>query len=133
MHFKVSCHLEYDITFPSTLILNMHAQRHASQTVLQETFVVEPRTKVKEFIADGNENRFVRLETGRKKHISINYEAIVGCEHQVIPASKIDYTPVVDMDRKPFLFPSRYCQSDRLGRLAALPRSKFIARNVRVA
>jgi transglutaminase-like putative cysteine protease len=120
MRFKVSCQLEYDISFPSTLILNMHAQRNASQTISKERFSVEPRTKVEEFIADGNANRFIRLETGRKKHLSIEYEAVVDCEHQVIAASKIDYTPVVEMDRKaiPFLFPSRYCQSDRLGRLA---------------
>jgi transglutaminase-like putative cysteine protease len=120
MRFKVSCHLEYDVSFPSTVILNMHAQQNASQSVSQEQFSVEPPTKVEEFIADGNANRFVRLETGRKKHLSIRYQALVDCEHQVIAASKIDYTPVVDMDRKaiPFLFPSRYCQSDRLGRLA---------------
>jgi transglutaminase-like putative cysteine protease len=120
MRFKVSCQLEYDISFPSTLILNMHAQRNASQTISKEHFSVEPRTRVEEFTADGNANRFIRLETGRKKHLSIAYEAVVACEHQVIAASKIDYTPVVEMDRKavPFLFPSRYCQSDRLGRLA---------------
>ena len=120
MRFKVSCHLKYDIALPSTLILNVHAQRNASQSVTEERFSVEPRTKVDEFIADGNENRFVRLESGRKKHLSIDYEATVDCEYHVIPANKIDYTPVVDMDRKavPFLFPSRYCQSDKLGRLA---------------
>ncbi len=120
MRFRVSCHVEYDISFPSTLILNMHAQRNAAQIIAEEKFSVEPRVKTDEFIADGNANRFVRLETGRKKHLSINYEAVVDCEHQIIPASKIDYTPVVEMDRKavPYLFPSRYCQSDRLGRLA---------------
>lgn len=120
MRFRVSSNLEYDVSFPSTLILNVHIQRNASQTISQERFSVEPRTKVEEFIADGNANRFVRLETGRKKHISVSYEATVDCEYQVISASKIDYTPVVDMDRKavPYLFPSRYCQSDRLGRLA---------------
>src|SRR4029078_3493629 len=119
MRFKVSCQLVYDIRFPSTLILNMHAQRNASQTISKEHFSVEPRTKVDEFVADGNANRFIRLETGRKKHLALESEAIVDCEHQVIAASKIDYTPVVEMDRKavPFLFPSRYCQSDRLGRL----------------
>ena len=120
MRFKVSCHLKYDISLPSTLILNVHAQRNASQSVTEERFSVEPRTKVDEFIADGNENRFVRLDSGRKKQLSIDYEAIVDCEYHVIPANKIDYTPVVEMDRKavPFLFPSRYCQSDKLGRLA---------------
>jgi transglutaminase-like putative cysteine protease len=120
MRFKVSCQLEYDISFPSTLILNVHAQRNASQSISKERFTVEPRTKVEEFIADGNANRFIRLETGRKKKLSIEYEAVVDCQHEVLAASKIDFTPVVDIDRKaiPFLFPSRYCQSDRLGRLA---------------
>ena len=120
MQFKVSSHVEYDISLPSTLILNMHAQRNSSQSILEEKFSVEPRTKVEEFTTDDHANRFIRLETGRKKHLTINYEAVVDCEHQVIPISKIDYTPVADMDRKAvqFLFPSRYCQSDRLGRLA---------------
>lgn len=120
MQFTVSCKLEYEVSFPSTLILNVHAQRNASQTISREQFKIEPRIKVEEFIADGNGNRFVRLETGRKKHLSISYDATVDCTHEVIAASKIDYTPVIEMDRKavPYLFPSRYCQSDRLGRLA---------------
>jgi len=120
MQFKVSSHVEYDVSFPSTLILSIHAQRNASQTISHEKFSIEPATKAEEFTADANGNRFVRLETGRKKHLSIHYEAVVDCEHHVIAASKIDYTPVAEMDRQaiPFLFPSRYCQSDRLGRLA---------------
>src|SRR4051812_7057451 len=120
MRFNVSCQLEYDVSFPSTLILNMHAQRNSMQTILEERFSVEPRLKVDEFIADGNFNRFVRLETGRKKHLAISYTATVDCSHEVIGAKKIDYTPVVEIDRKavPYLFPSRYCQSDRLARLA---------------
>ena len=53
MRFKVSCQLEYDISFPSTLILNVHAQQNASQSILASGSLVEPRTKVEEFIADG--------------------------------------------------------------------------------
>ena len=88
MRFHVSCDLEYDVSFPSTLILNMHAQRNATQTILEERFAVEPRTKVDEFIADGNFNRFVRLETGRKKHLAISYSATVDCSHEVIAAKQ---------------------------------------------
>ena len=78
MRFQVACHLEYDITFPSPLILNIHAQRNSSQAILSEDFSIEPRVKVEEFVIDGSGNRFVRLETGRKKHLSISYEATVG-------------------------------------------------------
>jgi transglutaminase-like putative cysteine protease len=120
MRFKVSSQLEYEIAQPSTLILNMHAQRSESQAILEEKFSIEPRTKVEEFTTDDHANRFVRLETGRKKTLTITYEAIVDCNYEVIPLSKIDQTAVADMHRKAvqFLFPSRYCQSDRLGRLA---------------
>lgn len=120
MRFVVSGQLEYEVAFPSTLILNIHAQRTPSQTILEEHFQVEPYVKVEEFLSDNGENRFVRLETGRKKQIAIRYQATVESSHELIPAAKLDHTPVAQMDRRviPFLFPSRYCQSDKLGRLA---------------
>ena len=64
MLFRVSAELEYEAKFPSTLILNIHAQRNASQVILDEQLTVEPRIKVAEF-TDATDNRFLRLETGR--------------------------------------------------------------------
>ena len=55
MRFHISGHLEYAITFPSTLILNIHAQRSASQTILEENFTVEPYLKVEEFLSDNGD------------------------------------------------------------------------------
>lgn len=120
MRFQVASHLEYEIRQPSTLILNVHAQRTPSQAILEEKFTIEPRTAIEEFTTDDHANRFVRLETGRKKSLAISYEATVECEFVVFPSKAIDFTPVAEMDRKAvqFLFASRYCQSDRLGRLA---------------
>jgi hypothetical protein len=120
MLFEVSGHLEYAIKVPSTLLLNIHAQRNASQSVLKERLVVEPHVKIEEFLSEGGENRSVRLVTGRKKRLSINYEATVECDYELLPARCLDLTPVAELDRKaiPFLYPSRYCQSDRLGQLA---------------
>lgn len=120
MRFHISGHLEYAITFPSTLILNIHAQRSASQTILEEQFTVEPYIKVEEFLSDNGENRFIRLNTGKKKELKITYDAKVEITHELVPASQIDQMPVAQLDRRviPYLFPSRYCQSDKLGRLA---------------
>jgi transglutaminase-like putative cysteine protease len=120
MLFEVSGHLEYAIKFPSTLLLNIHAQRNASQTVVKEQLIVEPRVKIEEFLSEGGENRSVRLVTGRKKGLSITYQATVDCDYELLPASHLELTPVAEMDRTaiPFLYPSRYCQSDRLGQLA---------------
>jgi transglutaminase-like putative cysteine protease len=120
MLFHVSCELEYTARFPSTLILNVHAQRNASQTILDEKFVVEPQVKVTEFTPDDSRNRFVRLNTGRHKTLSITYSASVECDFQVYSAGAVEATPVAELSGStiPYLFPSRYCQSDRLNRLA---------------
>ena len=120
MLFHVSCELEYAIKFPSTLILNVHAQRTASQTVLEEQFAVEPKLRLSEFTPQGSDSRFIRLETGRTKRVSIAYTASVECDFHTYAARSVEATPVAELDASAiqFLFPSRYCQSDRLSRLA---------------
>jgi transglutaminase-like putative cysteine protease len=120
MLFHVSCALEYTARFASTLILNVHAQRSASQTILDEQFLVEPHVKVHEFTQEGSNNRFIRLETGRHKKLAITYSAAVDCDYQVYSAGSVEATPVAELSGStiPYLFPSRFCQSDRLSRLA---------------
>ena len=74
--------------FPSTLILNIHAQRSASQVVLEEHFSVEPPVKVAEFTAEWTGNRFMRLETGRHKKLALSYSASVECDFQTYRAAR---------------------------------------------
>lgn len=118
--FQVSCQIEYDIAFPTTLILNIHPQRNASQTIIAEELNIEPRLHLEEFTTPGTDNRFIRLETGKKKHLSVAYSGTVDCDYQYLAANRVALTSVRSMDQSviPYLFPSRYCQSDRLSRLA---------------
>jgi transglutaminase-like putative cysteine protease len=118
--FNVSCQLHYAVKFPSTLILNVHAQRNASQTILKEQFEVSPEVRITEFTTPGSDNRFVRLETGRQKKVAVFYAASVQCEYKTYDAGAIEPTPVAALNGAvmPYVFPSRYCQSDRLSRLA---------------
>ncbi len=120
MLFHVSAALDYAVKFPSTLILNIHAQRNPSQTILDEQLTIEPPVKVSEFTPDASDNRFIRLETGKHKRLSIRYRASVECDFQTYHARSVEATPVSELSGStiPFLFPSRYCQSDRLARLA---------------
>jgi transglutaminase-like putative cysteine protease len=119
MLFRVSAELEYVAKFPSTLILNIQAQRNASQVILDEQLTVEPRIKVAEF-TDAADNRFLRLETGGHKAVALHYTASVDCDVQTYRAGAVEPTPVAELSAStiPYLFPSRYCQSDRLSRLA---------------
>jgi transglutaminase-like putative cysteine protease len=119
MIFEVAAELEYDVQFRSAMILSLHAQESASQTILQESFQIEPAIPYTKF-RDDNGNRFVRLDTGDAKHLALRYAATVDCDFGVRRADKIAHTPVTALDHSvvPYLFPSRYCQSDRLGKLA---------------
>jgi len=120
MIFQVSSRLDYLVSFPSTLILNIHAQKTTGQIVSNEQLMIDPQMPWEEIQFDQSDARFVRLETGNVNSLTISYSATVDCAGEVVRADAIDMVPVADMDRRaiPYLFPSRYCQSDRLGRLA---------------
>ena len=134
--FNVSCQLGYAVSFPTTLIFNVHAQRNSSQAVVHEHLTVEPNLHTSEFMPEGSDNRFLRVETGSAKKIAVNYAASVNCDFRTYAASAVEATPVAELDGStiPYLFPSRYCQSDRLSRLAwdlfgkiANPHEKVVA------
>lgn len=120
MRFSVSSRLEYVVKFPSTLILNIHAQCNASQSIVDERLVITPHVDAEEFSLEAGGSRFVRLETGAAETLTVEYTATVDCASEVVQAKGSDPTPIAELDRRaiPFLFPSRYCQSDRLGKLA---------------
>ncbi|OOQ57574.1 transglutaminase-like domain-containing protein [Mucilaginibacter pedocola] len=120
MKFKVSAELEYDIKAPSTLILNIHALITAHQKVLHEELTIEPPIKIEELNAMNGENRFARLVTEEAGLVKIKYEALVDNYYEVKDHSNVQELPVSSFDASvlPYLNPSRYCQSDKLSRLA---------------
>src|SRR5688500_9786222 len=114
MKLKLACDLEYEAQFPSTLILNVHAQHSAAQTILEEQLAIEPRLRSEALTPTGSANRFIRIETGRRNRVSIRYRATVDCDFDLLARDKLHTTPVaqIDGDAIQYLFPSRYCQSD---------------------
>jgi len=86
----------------------------------EESFVVEPKVKCEEFVLDQGQNRFVRIETGSAKELRVTYRATVETQIKLIAMDKLMSLSVGKLDRNviPFIYPSRYCQSDKLGRLA---------------
>ena len=120
MQFKVAADFKYNVPQRSTVILNVHALRTPSQEILEERFSVEPKVRCEEFLSTNGENRFVRLDTGKASKLSIHYSARVETHVSTYKRADIDAVPIAQLDRSviPYLFPSRYCQSDQLGRLA---------------
>lgn len=121
MKFQVHSEVEYQVNSPSTLIFNIHALRTTNQSVINETFLVEPEMRIEEFTSSHSSNRFVRLQIDQKKTFKISYQATVDSHIKEIDHHQdLAAVPVVSLDGDiiPFLFPSRYCQSDKLQRLA---------------
>lgn len=121
MKFKIHSQLEYQVLQPSTFIFNIHALRTATQTVLEESLEIEPYIRLEELNSISGANRFVRLEVAEKIDFKLSYHAVVDTFYQLIDYRQApENVPVVQLDGEiiPFLFPSRYCQSDKLQRLA---------------
>jgi transglutaminase-like putative cysteine protease len=119
MKFDVFTEMEYTANSAGTLVLNIHALRTPTQTVLNETFTIDPYIKVEELV-EPNGNRLVRFEIPEPGNIKVTYKATVDNSFTITDHTHRDEIPVAHLNSSilPYLYPSRYCKSDKLYRLA---------------
>src|SRR3978361_1970374 len=120
MKLEISSELKYKVLSPSTLVLNIHALRTQKQAVLEESLLIEPYVKVEELTSEHGENRLIRMEILKDQEVSISYKAIVDNYYKETDHSNDAQVSVAQLDPSvfPYLYPSRYCQSDKLFRFA---------------
>lgn len=120
MRFEVFSDLQYSVQSPSTIILGNQALRTRSQSIVQESLLIEPRLQHDEIVSPSGDTRFVRVITGAVKTLRVSYRATVDCAREHVDAGELKRVPVSELDHQTlaYLFPSRYCQSDQLNRLA---------------
>lgn len=120
MKFNVLTEMEYTAYSPGTIILDIHALRTPHQTVISENFDTTPYTKVEELVSTIDENRLIRFEMATQTSIKITYKATIDNYCETEDFTNIEEIPVARMNAGvlPYLYPSRYCQSDKLYRLA---------------
>jgi len=120
MKLEISAELKYIVNSPGTLILNIHALRGQNQIVLDESLMIEPYVKAEEIGSATYENRLIRLQLTDEKDIAISYRAVVDNSFKEVDHTQITEVPVGSLDSSvfPYLYPSRYCQSDKLYRFA---------------
>ncbi|UEG50807.1 transglutaminase family protein [Ferruginibacter lapsinanis] len=121
MKFQVFSELEYIVPVPTTFIFNLHAARTSHQTVIEETLTIDPVYQCKEFSSANRESRFTQLCVNDKINFKITYSAIVDLHYNKIDPQQLSPAVSVmdlDLDVIQYLYPSRYCQSDKLERLA---------------
>ncbi|MGS0527003.1 hypothetical protein ACU8V7_19530 [Zobellia nedashkovskayae] len=117
MKFKVKSSLSYSVNIPTTFIFNVHALNTPSQKVLEEQLSISPNMELEQYTAHDESSRFVRLKVKEPIQFKLEYNALVDMNHTVLDERNSEGTvPVVDIDSyiASFLYPSRYCQSDKL-------------------
>ena len=119
MKFSLCCELNYLVRRDTTMILNIEAQRVEGQTIAQETFSVTPDVPSETHATIETSNRYRRLLL-RPGEYAIRYEARVETSPQLNLPGSVDEVPValLPLDVMSYLFSSRYCESEELGRFA---------------
>ncbi|RNI29178.1 transglutaminase-like domain-containing protein [Rufibacter latericius] len=121
MKFRVSAKVGFEVFSPSTVLLNVQPFPTGNQIIEEEFFSASPMVPVKEFFSTAGEKRFSILEVPEPGFITFSYAATVQNAMRIIPAEGLNDVPIAHMPVSvlPYLNPSRYCQSDRLYKLAA--------------
>ena len=123
MDFKLGCKLGYRLSAKAPFLFNIEAQTFGQQTVLDETLTVTPDVPLDRWTMPESGNRYFRL-VAPAGSLTIAYEARVRWTPLLeAPDSVSELTAeMLPLSVFPHLFPSRYCQSDKLERFA---RSTF--------
>ena len=117
--FVLAAALNYQVSGPATLILNIQPAITAGQTILSERLILEPAVNYQEFTLPFNNARMIRIDHSEPGALSICYSATVSRIDAVIQPVSIPRSPVnLGPDELRYLFPSRYCPSDEVFRLA---------------
>jgi transglutaminase-like putative cysteine protease len=123
IRFDVSIALDYNVVTPSDFVFMIQPTNTRYQRVTWERLVVEPAISVEEDPHGSPLNRQLRMraEPGAFK---LRYDAIVDLVHHFALPADLHEVPIAQLQAPvlQYIYPSRYCESDRLMDVA---RSEF--------
>ncbi len=120
MKFAAACTLTYEVTGPVTFLLSIRARAGSGQTLTEENLRLAPGLEHSLKTCKSTGTAFDRIHAPAPGTYEIHYQATVETAPKLMPAfSLVDGGPEsFETSVLPYLYPSRYCQSDRLGKLA---------------
>ena len=119
MRFSIACTLEYEVTATTTMILNIEAMGSPQQHLVRSSFGIEPFVKADLHQAFESANAYRRLVLP-PGHYAIRYDGEVDSSPHLADPAAVAEVPIATLpfEALPYLYASRYCQSDLLGRFA---------------
>jgi len=119
MKFSITAILNYNVIEASTLILNIHPSSK-NQKILHESFLVAGKQQTAE-LANGTEGtRLIRSSVDVAGALNYSYAGLVDNSWHTVNFENVEEMPVSEFSPEilTYLYPSRYCQSDKLFRFA---------------
>lgn len=113
--------LNYEVAAPGAdFVFNVHAAQTPSQSLSAERLVLTPAASSQNHTDPATGNRYLRVHAAPGT-LALSYSVTVDLMHRRSDPAQLEETPI---DRLPpevlgYLYPSRYCQSDRLLTLAS--------------
>lgn len=120
VRLKLFVELKYEIIgHVSDFIFNVHAAQTPAQTLVMENLRISQPVAVSLFVDPVHGNRYARLRA-KPGNLTVRYDAIVDIDHHTAAPDSVGEVPIAELPAAvlAYIYPSRYCQSDRLGRMA---------------
>lgn len=117
MKFDIS--LEYAVESSADFIFNIQAAKTPHQTVISENLDIGDYGRSAQQFDDIEGNRWLRIKAAPGT-LNVQYTAVIGLAPVIMQPEHLQEAPIEDLPPSilPYLRSSRYCQSDRLFRMA---------------
>lgn len=115
IRFDLSVTLDYEVLAPSDFVFVIQPTRTPYQRVTWETLAVEPQVPYQEEGHGDPVNRHLRVHA-EPGHFQLRYDAIVDVVHHFALPADLREVPIGELPASvlQYIYPSRYCQSDRM-------------------
>lgn len=127
IRLKFDIELSYEIAnAPGDFIFNIHAAQTAHQSVVSEQINLSQPVTHELYTDPASCTRYMRLQA-TPGPLKVRYDATIDISHTAETPENLTEIPIskLPFEVLPYIYPSRYCQSDRLSKLATWEFSHF--------
>ena len=119
MRFSLGSSLAYRVETPTPFVFNVEVAQYPAQTICSEQLQLTPTGPIENWTMPESGNRYLRI-TVEPGDFRLRYEAVVELNPQLLDANAIGEIAAAELPLETLthLYPSRYCQSDKLERFA---------------
>jgi len=119
IRFDLSIDLDYTVVTPSDFVFVIQPTNTPHQRVTWERLEIDPDVQYDEEITGSPGNRHLRLRAAPGK-LLVSYDAIIDLVHHFEVPTEVPELPIAQLPAEvlQYVYPSRYCQSDRLAGVA---------------